>query len=308
MSKPIMVAGFQLPANLVNTQVFLNGETFTREWLSGLDVLARAYAHDWDLTLNGITDTAAMSCCLYATTQRGTLALLKIPAAPEMGRAEAAGLSWWSKTGATPSVLKHDPVYGAVLMDRVYPGDPFSGASKNHLQEDLTRMVDLLRRLGDATPRTAGLNVPDADHVFDLRLKMARHRYQLPMAEPYRELLGRGTELLEVLLPSQLEYRLLHGDLHQKNVLMSETGRFIAIDPIPVSGERLIDLSTWVVLQYTEVPIAVMLTKLGETLGTDIRRLRAWAYVTACLSLRPEEPAVLGRQLEFITDYDTHNQ
>lgn len=308
MSNPVTVAGFHLPDNLINTQVFLNGENFTRDWLAGLDVLARAYARDWNLTLNGMVGTGAMSCCLYATTQRGMPAVLKIPAEPAMGRAETDGLRWWSKTQATPTVLNHDPVYGVVLMERVYPGDPFTGVEQTTLEVDLAKMVDLLLRLGDATPRTAGLDVPDADHVFTLRTKMARKRYQLPAANPYRDLLDRGTELLEILLRSQLEYRLLHGDLHQKNVLMSDTGRFLAIDPIPVSGERLIDLATWVVLQYTDVPITVMLTKLGETLGADTRRLGAWAYVTACLSLRPEEPAVLTRQLEFITDYDSHNQ
>ena len=295
-------SGLPIPARLVAAITFLRGEDDGLAWLRGLDRTSRDYADRWRLRLESIALGGAMSCCIFATSADGAPLVLKIPVDGDAGRLEAAVVGLWARTGGAPAVVEADPDAGGFLMSRVLPGDTYTGLDPAGIDGGVAAIVDLANRLGPVTPPD-GLPVPDLRSVFEARLEWARARFADTDAAALAPPLDRAADLLGELLVSQAESVLLHADLQAKNVLVGPEGRLYAIDPLCARGERLSDLAMWAVLQDTAVPIDEVLEALSVRANLDLGRLRSWAYVIACLELRPLQPSRFARQVAFIENH-----
>ena len=86
---------------------------------------------------------------------------------------------------------------------------------------------------------------------------------------------------------------LLHGDLHYGNILSSDRAGYLLIDPKGVIGEPAFDIGYLVSRPMPSArdhlplsrAIARRLGVLPEALDLDRRRVAAYAYVAAALSL-----------------------
>jgi streptomycin 6-kinase len=105
------------------------------------------------------------------------------------------------------------------------------------------------------------------------------------------KLVGEAEALLEELVLSEGEPVLLHGDLHQENILSAGRRTWLAIDPKGVVGEAAYDtaalLHNPVGALHAPDPKGLLerrLDVLSGELGLDRARVRAWGLAQAVLA------------------------
>ena len=99
-----------------------------RAWLAGLPGRIERYRAEWELEVEGVLPTGFSSCCLSVTTAEGAAAVLKLSGPWTPARPEALALRVWDG-GPAPRLLRADETGdGALLIERIIPGQPLSNA------------------------------------------------------------------------------------------------------------------------------------------------------------------------------------
>lgn len=99
----------------------------------------------------------------------------------------------------------------------------------------------------------------------------------------------RSAALTERLLGNQREVRVLHGDIHHRNIRQSARG-WLAFDPKGVVGERAYDCANTLCnpvmpeLVHNEARLLTNAAILADTLALDLERVLAFTYAYACLN------------------------
>ena len=100
----------------------------------------------------------------------------------------------------------------------------------------------------------------------------------------------RGASLARQLLADQREVRVLHGDIHHRNIRQSSRG-WLAFDPKGVVGERTYDCANtlcnpfpWTEIVHNETRLLINAAILADALEIDLPRVLAFTYAYACLS------------------------
>jgi streptomycin 6-kinase len=177
---------------------------------------------------------------------------------------------WFSGDGFVP-VLEVDRERGTVVMERIEPGTQLFALLPEREEEATAVAADVMRALW---------RPPAADHGF-------------PTVRDWgRSLSGWEAGLFFELCDSMGEEVVLHGDLHHFNVLRSGDGRWLAIDPKGVVGERAYEPGAMLRNPHPALldepdPAGLLRRRsaqLAEALELDLERVRAWAYVQALLS------------------------
>lgn len=92
---------------------------------------------------------------------------------------------------------------------------------------------------------------------------------------------------LHQLLGDPVEERVLHGDLHQQNLLWSRDRGWVAIDPHGVIGDPGYDVGPFLINPWNADPAALLahrLPLLAQRLGMPVQRVAAWGLVRAVLA------------------------
>ncbi|MFF0455029.1 aminoglycoside phosphotransferase family protein [Nocardia africana] len=293
-----------IPERLEKAILFLRGEHDGRLWLHALPDRIAHYAREWKLELHSVADSGAMSCCVYATTDDDTAAVLKLPVDSESGATEIGLLERWSAAGAAPEVLEHDET-GVFLMTRIVPGHivwPTEGVA------DSERFGELLLRL-NAADLPAPPALKDLSDVMAMRIGWARDRFADPRYAEDMAAFGADKNLtsaeqvLARLLRTTTRRHVLHGDLQAKNILQGPD-HWHAIDPLGAVGDINAEAGLWVAIQDGPASIEERLTQLREHPLLDETRLCAWTYVFAVVEYRSYLPVSAERMAAFVSGID----
>jgi streptomycin 6-kinase len=182
-------------------------------------------------------------------------------------------------------VRVHEYIAGAVLMERIIPGDPLVALVRNGRDDDATEILaDVIARL---SPRASGHGTPT---VEAWARGFARYAATGDARIP-GDLVEAGQRVYLELCGSQSQPRLLHGDLQHYNVLSDSRRGWLAIDPKGVVGELEYEAGAilrnpyerheWLIEQST---IEKRIRCLSSKLHLDARRMLAWAFAQAVLS------------------------
>lgn len=181
-------------------------------------------------------------------------------------------------------VLKVDRDERVVLMELVVPGEPLWQQPMDRALEATASVMASLRR------------APADDSFPDVR---AYHRAWTNHVRLYGgpgpidgDLFAMGDRLFLELCDSSADPVVLHGDLHFGNVLSSDRGGWLAIDPKGLSGEpcyEVGDLFRNRVEELYETPDPARAMRwrveaLADLTGFDPERIRLWAVSQAVLS------------------------
>ncbi|MGO4341916.1 aminoglycoside phosphotransferase family protein [Pedococcus sp. 2YAF34] len=197
-------------------------------WAAGLPKLLADLLDDWDLTVTGPARTGRTSVVLPVLREGAPLAL-KVGWPHVEARDEALALRLWDGHGAVRLVAA-DPHRSALLLE---PLD-----SSHDLRDlDVDAACEVTGEL------LARLHVPAPPQVGRLSAHVRRHAAPL-LGEGSvlpRRMAERTAGLLDDLLSDPAcDATLLHGDLHNENVLHSLPGSdrpaWVAIDPNAVAG------------------------------------------------------------------------
>ena len=99
----------------------------------------------------------------------------------------------------------------------------------------------------------------------------------------------RSANLTKRLLSSQRDVRVLHGDIHHRNIRQSSRG-WLTFDPKGLVGERTYDCANTLCnpvmpeLVHNETRLLTNAAILSEALTLDLSRVLAFTYAYACLN------------------------
>ena len=183
-------------------------------------------------------------------------------------------------------LLELDPGRGAMLLERLRPGRPLAEVEDD--EEATAAAAGVMKELWRPPP--PGHAFPSvADWAGGLgRLRRRFGGGTGPMPEG---LVREAETLFEELLSSEGEPLLLHGDLHQENILSAGRVPWLAIDPKGVVGEATYDTAALLhnPAGTLDAPnpkrlLERRLDVLSGELGLDRARLRAWGLAQAVLA------------------------
>ena len=124
-----------------------------------------------------------------------------------------------------------DHVGGAVLLERLSPGDSLATMAINGDDDRATRVLaEVVGRVLPGPPPSACPSVEDWGLAFASYEASGDRQIPQALLETARHVYGQ-------LCASQSTRRLLHGDLHHYNVLLDSSRGWLAIDPKGVIGE-----------------------------------------------------------------------
>jgi streptomycin 6-kinase len=234
-----------------------------RRWLAGVPSLTAQLAAEWELQLGPPLRGGVLAVVREATTADGRRAVLKLASRWDRPADEIACLEAWAG-GAAPRLLRADPGRGALLLERIEPGQPARHA-------DARAVAGALRELHRSPP--AGMR-PLADVA---RKRLARAVEQRRAKDDHvRWALGT----IERLEADPVEPALLHGDCDWRNLLTCTRRGLAAIDPLPCAGDPAYDAGYWS-QAAGDRGRRQRTTEIADALGLDVARVRGWCAVVA---------------------------
>jgi len=238
-----------------------------------------AKAIEWNVTIKEMRET---STSLIAFGQRD-----ESPVVLKISKQEGDE----SQSGAVLSAFPEGAVKalefetGAVLLERLEPGDPLVNLVRAGKDEEATEILaQVMRKLAHHSAPNSCPTVSDWGRGFDCYLESADK--QIP-----RELVVEARDLYQDLARSQRSTMLLHGDLQHYNALFDAERGWVAIDPKGVIGE--LEYEVGPILRnpveesdFFAKPEIVQrrLDYLVATLQLDYQRTLSWSFAQAVLS------------------------
>jgi streptomycin 6-kinase len=252
-----------------------------RAWVEALPPRIERYRAEWELEVEGVLPTGFSSCCLSVSTAEGEAAVLKLSGPWTPARPEALALRAWDG-GPAPRLLRADETGdGALLIERITPGQPLSDA-EDDLTEGVAELISNLH-FGPVSDEATQLLPPLSDVVSTLITTAgaeaaARSPDEAATLAPRLERTRRLARKL--LCSAKADATLLHGDLENRNILHCNTRGLVAIDPLPCLGEAMYDAAYWLANLHRDKrePTSAL---LAQRLDLDRTRLLAWAAVVS---------------------------
>lgn len=222
-----------VPEKLVLKIAERHGEA-GRRWRAELPEIIWRCARHWSLTMNPPFPAATYNYVAPVLLRDGTPAVLKagFPNDREL-MAEAEALRNYGGDGAV-HLLQADLINGTLLLERAHPGTDLWQIQDE--EEQITVAAALMRRLWRTPPLGATLiHASDwIERMVSVAPSVAQSGFPLHWVE-------RAKVIWEELVVSGGEAVLLHGDLHQGNILAAKRESWLAIDPKGLIGPRVFD-------------------------------------------------------------------
>ena len=237
-------------------------------------------AHAWSVTID---ETRETETSLIAVGRRGD-----VPVALKIVK---AGNDEWQSGAIVRAFDGHgvvrvfESVAGALLLERIVPGDSLEGFTIDGRDDDAIEIVaDVITRMGSTSPPPGCATVEQWGEAFSRYVASGDRRIA-------RELVEEAHQTFAALSASQRDVRLLHGDLHHYNVLADATRGWLAIDPKGVVGEVEYELGAFFRNPIARPDLVVepaivdrRLDRFTRALGVDRDRTIAWVFAQAILS------------------------
>ena len=274
-----------IPEDFARTQTSLHGEAGLA-WLNRLPAFTKELEERWSLEVGPPFPDLSYNWVVPAVREDGTPAVLKLsfPGDKEFGT-EAEALRLFDGGGIC-RLLGLDLDRGAMLLERLEPGAPLTTVEND--EEATAIAANVMRKLWRPAP---------ADHNFPLVSDWAggfdrlRKRFDGGTGPMPARLVEEADSLFADLLASQGGPLLLHGDLHQENILTAGREPWLAIDPKGVVGEAAYETAALLhnPVEALEAPDPKRLLErrldiLSGELGLDLARIRAWGLAQAVLA------------------------
>ena len=240
------------------------------------------YLAAWNLS-NPQLLTQTMTSHIYTVTHNAGTAVLKLLSSAETEEQRGAvALRYFDGHGAVRLLRCEE---GAHLLEYA-AGDELVTLVERGEDENATRIIAQVLRQLHSVPQAAprdGLIM--LERWFGALFNQAAADRQAGRESIYT----RSASLAERLLADQREVRVLHGDIHHRNIRQSSRG-WLAFDPKGVVGERTYDCANTLCnpvmteLVHNETRLLTNAAILADALAIDVSRVLAFTYMYACLN------------------------
>ncbi|MET0468191.1 MAG: aminoglycoside phosphotransferase family protein [Aeromicrobium sp.] len=244
--------------------------------MSPLPRAARDLLAEWELEVDGDAVTGRHALVVPVTTA-DRRAVLKIAGPDEGSRHEILGLHTWHGRGAV-TLLRADPRRGAMLVERAHARD----LTALPALEACEIVAGLYRRLHVPAPPQL---VPLTRRVGEWTDALER----LPRDAPVpRRVVQHAVHLGRAFSTDEASTgRLVHTDLHSRNVLAADREPWLAIAPRPLSGDPHFEVAPLLWHRWGEVvatrdvrsAVRARFHTAVDVAGLDEARARDWVIV-----------------------------
>lgn len=274
----------KLSASFTDRIVSIHGRS-GQKWLDNLPATQADLIHDWSLNNIQPVPDPSYNLLMFCTTASGEQVVLKMGVPHPEFSTEIKALQAFEGRSVV-RVLKAAPNLGAMLLERVLPGDDLLSIQDD--QESTRVAARIMKKIWIPAPPEH--DFPTAEG-WCLGFKRYLDRY--PGNGPFPSGLAlKAAQLANDLLSSSQNQLLLHGDLHHMNILSGENSKWIAIDPKGVVGEAAFELGALIMnpvpdlIHWKDLKAVLRqrLEILEEELVIGLERLAAWSFVRAVLS------------------------
>lgn len=236
----------------------------------------------WDLS-NPQFLTQTMTSHIYSVTYETETVILKLLSPSEVDEQRGAvALRYFDGHGAV-RLLRYDE--GAHLMEYA-AGDELVTLVERGEDENATRIIAQVIQQLHSVPQ----NIPHdglfmLERWFEALFKKAASDRQAGIDSIY----VRSASLARRLLVDQREVRVLHGDIHHRNIRKTSRG-WLTFDPKGLIGERTYDCANTLCnpvmpeLVHNETRLLTNAAILADILALDLSRVLAFTYAYACLN------------------------
>ncbi|HBS48388.1 TPA: streptomycin phosphotransferase [Candidatus Dependentiae bacterium] len=269
------------------------------DWLYNLPNLVKQFAKIWGLSnlkvLPNLTYNYALSC-----TQGNIPTVLKLGFYNPELQYEIQALKLFAGHGCV-AIIEHDFEQGAILLQRAVPGTSLKTLFPKQDREATLIASQIIKDLQNIKPH----KLDDLPGVEDWLATLDKN-WNIP-----KQYLEKARELKKFLLATTTHKALLHGDLHNDNILSCGDNQWISIDPKGGIGDPVYEVGAPV---RNPVPKTIKndavqkiiegrIDLLAEFLEFDRQRIFDWAFVQvvlgACWSLENRlDPAFFLKMAE----------
>ena len=233
------------------------------------------YINHWQLIVDG-EPIITRSSKLLPVMQNAIPAMLKIAEEPEE-KSGANLMVCWSGHGAAGVLAHHN---NALLLERATGKRSLSAMAKNGDDTEASKIIcEVLHALHSQTITKLPELVPLVQWFAELDTDAGK----------YGGLLSLCAETAHVLLSSQQDVVVLHGDIHHNNILDFGERGWLAIDPKGLIGERGFDYANMFCNpdhKIATIPgrLAKQAAVVSKAAGLNHKRLLQWVLAWAGLS------------------------
>ncbi|MGB9753973.1 aminoglycoside phosphotransferase family protein [Roseiflexus castenholzii] len=254
-------------------------------WLAQLPSLLEILAESWSLTILPPFPNLTYHYVAPAIRDHDEPVILKVGVPNPELTAEIEVLRWYDGRGCA-RLIATDEARGALLIERLLPGTPLRDLEP----DDSTILIaaEIMRHIWRPAP---------AEHQFPTTAAWGKGFVRMRRtfnggSGPFPSALTDAAERLYAELDaSSAPSVVLHGDLHQENVLTAQRAPWLAIDPKGVVGEPAYEVGallrnppSWRTPAELERLMARRIDLLAETLGFERERIAGWGLAQAVLS------------------------
>ena len=274
-----------IPTTFAHFMLELHGDK-GRDWLERLPTILKTCEQRWHLTLDKPFPNLSFHFVIPGVRDDGTQVVVKAHSPTGEFAEELEALRLFDGHGMT-QLLAYDTNDEVLLLERLRPG-----SSLRKMEDDeraIAIAATVMRQLWRPAPPV---------HPFATVEKWGRGFARLRQhynggTGPFPKVLIEEAETLYAdLSTSMAEPMLLHGDLHQDNILSSERNDWLAIDPKGLIGEPAYETGALLrnfLPELLEQPdpkqlLARRISQLAEELSFDRTRIRGWGLAQAVLS------------------------
>jgi streptomycin 6-kinase len=277
---------FHIPARFINEMFVYHGEE-GRAWIDELPRILADCEKRWDVKIGPPFSNLSFHYVAPAVCSDGTQVIIKAQSPTDEFVCETEALRIFAGRGMV-KLLACDADDHVLMLERLYPGNVLSNMEDD--EKAISAAVSVMRQLWRPVP--AGHSFPSVQDWGQGFVRL-RERYHGGNGPFPAALLDEAERLFAELSASMAEPVLLHGDLHQENILASEREPWLGIDPKGLIGEPAYETGPllrnffpqlWQHPQPGRV-LARRIDQMSEELELDRARIRGWGIAQAILSV-----------------------
>ncbi|MBS1987146.1 phosphotransferase [Candidatus Dependentiae bacterium] len=259
-----------------------------KRWLTSLPDCIAICAKQWGLTDLIVSPHLSFNYILMARRSIDNApVVIKLGYDAAMLQHEQLALELYNGNGCV-RLLAHDTDQQALLLEQLLPARPLSSSFPHQEELAIEQAVRIMNQLHTVPLPKGGAwsQLPHIDDWLSLFEHLDLEAHTIPLAH-----LRKARTLAKQLLATQRAPVLLHGDLHQGNIL-SDGATWRAIDPKGVVGEPAYEVGTFIrnptqLLVEHEQAVELIrnrIDRFSQLLQIDRQRIKEWSYVQAVLA------------------------
>jgi streptomycin 6-kinase len=256
-----------------------------KDWLDALPSILDEVSQKWTLRLLPAFEGMAYNYVAPAIRNDDMSVVIKVGVPNSELYSEIDALRIFEGRGAV-NLLEAEPELGAMLLERLDPGQPIVHLDDEQATGEAVRVIRLLHG-----------RAPESDcfpSVFDWAKGLKRLRATFEGGTgPFPTLhVEKAEAISSELLNSMDRPVLLHGDLHHWNILSARRSSWLAIDPKGVVGEPAYETGAWIRNPFPDLlrwqnareVIVRRLDQFANELALDRDRIQSWSFYQAVLA------------------------